>query len=178
MRTAPSRWRGTFAQSKPEGHSAPGAGKQGPQLGTEWDPSLALGHAEIDGQHQELFRRYAALVKAMANGANDDLAVLFDFLGEYVVEHFAAEEILMAQVAYPGATVHAAAHARFVREFGELRALWLANGPTHGVYVKTSTWIGDWLQAHISCVDVALARYLRDTRAPAEMRTQEVRRLG
>ena len=130
-------------------------------MGTEWDPSLAVGHAEIDGQHQEIFRRYAALVKAMAAGANEDLAVLFEFLGEYALEHFAAEERMMAEVRYPGATVHAAAHARFVREYGELRALWLANGPTHGVYVKTSTWIADWLRAHISGVDLALARFLR-----------------
>ena len=130
-------------------------------MGTEWDPSLATGHAQIDGQHQEMFRRYAALVTAMRNGADGDLALLFDFLGEYAVEHFAAEERVMAQFAYPGATVHAAAHARFVREYGELRGLWAANGPTHGVYVKTSTWIGDWLRSHISGVDLALARYLR-----------------
>jgi hemerythrin len=137
-------------------------------MGTEWDPTLALGHAEIDGQHKEIFRRYADLVEAMATGKAAELEALFAFLGDYAVEHFEAEEREMARTAYPGANVHAAAHARFVRDYGELVALWRSNGPTHGVAVKTSTWIGDWLRSHISGVDLALARYLRARRGAAE----------
>jgi hemerythrin len=130
-------------------------------MAVEWDPTLALGHAEIDGQHRELFRRFGALVAAMEQGNVGEIAVLFEFLGEYVVKHFAAEEQAMAQSAYPGATVHAAAHARFVREYRELRALFESAGPSPGVAVKTRTWIGDWLRAHILGVDQALARHLR-----------------
>ena len=130
-------------------------------MAVEWDPALALGHAEIDGQHQELFRRFAALVQAMESGDRNEIGVLFDFLGEYVVKHFAAEERAMAASAYLGATVHAALHARFVREYRELRALYDAAGATVGVVVKTRTWIEDWLRSHIAGVDQALARYLR-----------------
>ncbi len=137
-------------------------------MSTEWDPTLAIGHAEIDEQHEEIFRRYGALVEVMASGEVADLSPLFDFLGGYAVEHFAAEERLMAAAAYPGANVHAAAHARFVREYAELVELWRANGTTHGVAVKTRTWIGDWLRAHISGVDQSLARYLRGRRAHSE----------
>lgn len=126
-----------------------------------WDPALALGHAEIDGQHQEIFRRFAALVAAMEDGRATDIGLLFEFLGEYAARHFAAEEQVMAQTRYPGANVHAAAHARFVREFGELRALFEANGPSTAIAVKTSTWIEDWLRAHIMGVDQGLARFLR-----------------
>jgi len=127
----------------------------------EWDPALALGHAEIDGQHQELFRRFAALVQAMETGNRNEIAVLFEFLGDYVAKHFAAEERAMQASAYPGATVHAALHARFVREYGELRALYDIAGATAGVIVKTHTWIEGWLRAHIAGVDQSLARYLR-----------------
>lgn len=127
----------------------------------QWDPALALGHAEIDSQHKELFRRFGALVEAMEGGDPRDVGLLFDFLGEYVVKHFAAEEQVMADTAYPGATVHVAAHARFVREYGELRSLFETAGATHGVVVKTRTWIEDWLRAHIAGVDQALARHLR-----------------
>ena len=129
-------------------------------MGIEWDPALALGHEQIDAQHRELFRRYGALVLAMEARRAGDLPVLFDFLGEYARTHFAVEERVMAETAYPGATVHAAAHARFVREYGELRELWRANGATTGVAVKAKTWIGDWLRTHISGVDQALTRYL------------------
>jgi hemerythrin len=129
-------------------------------MGVEWDRSLALGHLEIDSQHRELFRRYGALVQAMARSGGADLEELFDFLGNYAVAHFSAEERLMAETAYPGANVHAAAHARFVREYAELRQLWRASGNTWAVAVKAQTWIGDWLRAHISGVDLALARFL------------------
>ncbi len=126
----------------------------------QWDPALALGHAEIDAQHQELFRRFAALVEAMDSGNVQAVGGLFDYLGDYVKTHFAAEEQVMAETAYPGAHVHAAAHARFVREYGELRMLFDAAGASPCVAVKTRVWIEDWLRAHIAGVDQALARHL------------------
>ena len=126
-----------------------------------WDPALALGHAEIDAQHQELFRRFGALVAAMEAGDLGDVGALFEFLQGYAAKHFAAEERVMAQVRYPGATVHAAAHARFVRELADLRALYEGSGASSGVVVKARTWIDDWLRAHIMGVDLGLARFLR-----------------
>ena len=136
-------------------------------MGTEWDPTLVIGHAEIDGQHREIFRRFEALVAAMASGGVADLGAMFDFLGRFAVEHFAAEERVMVGTGYPGANVHMAAHARFVREYAELVELWRVNGNTHGVAVKTKTWIGDWLRTHISEVDQALGRFLRARPMPA-----------
>ena len=130
----------------------------------EWDPALALGHAEIDLQHEELFRRFGALVRAMESGKPHEIGVLFDFLGEYVAKHFAAEEQVMAESAYPGAAIHAAIHARFVREYRDLRALYDSVGPTRGVLVKTRTWIEDWLRSHIACLDRGLAGHLRSRR--------------
>ena len=125
-----------------------------------WDPALALGHAEIDAQHQEIFRRFAALVAAMESGDAADVAALFEFLAGYAAKHFAAEEQVMARASYPGANVHAAAHARFVRELAELRALYEGSGASSGVVVKARTWIDDWLRAHIMGVDQGLARFL------------------
>ncbi len=128
-----------------------------------WDPSLALGHAEIDAQHREIFRRFGALVAAMDGGAPAEIGLLLDFLAEYAVHHFAAEEKVMAEIRYPGAGVHAAAHARFVREYQDHRALYDGNGGSQAVLVRARTWIDDWLRAHIMGVDLALARFLRGT---------------
>ncbi len=69
----------------------------------------------------------------------------------------------MVATRYPGANVHAAAHARFLREYAQLRALYDGNGATTAIAVKTRTWIGDWLKSHIMGVDVSLARHLRST---------------
>ncbi len=125
-----------------------------------WDPALSVGHPEIDAQHQELFRRLAALVAAMEGGAAVDVGELYAFLGDYAGKHFAAEEQVMAATRYPGAKVHAAAHARFVREYAELRSLYEANGAVPAIAVKTRTWIDDWLRAHILGVDRGLVRFL------------------
>jgi hemerythrin len=126
-----------------------------------WDPSLSVGHPVIDAQHQELFTRFGALVEAMEAGQSTDVAELFAFLGRYAVEHFGTEEKLMDETRYPGAAVHKAAHARFVREYGDLVAFYQANGASRAVVVKARTWIGGWLRAHIMGVDLALAKFLR-----------------
>jgi hemerythrin len=126
-----------------------------------WEPSLAVGHAAIDAQHQELFHHFERLVSAMESGRAADVDDLFAFLAKYAADHFGAEERLMDETQYPGARVHRSAHARFVREFEDLVALYEANGASRAVVVKTRTWIGGWLRAHIMGVDLAFAKFLR-----------------
>lgn len=131
------------------------------QADVSWDPSLAVGHARIDAEHQELFRRFASLVGAMESGQSADIPGLFEFLTRYAVDHFGAEEELMHAAQYPGAGIHRAAHARFVRELRDLVALYEASGASRAVAVKTRTWIGGWLRAHIMGVDQAFGRFMR-----------------
>jgi hemerythrin len=126
-----------------------------------WDRSLAVGHAAIDTQHQELFKRFGRLVAAMEGGQGTDIPELFRYLAQYAGEHFAAEERLMDETRYPGAAIHRAAHARFIREFGDLVAFHEANGASRAVVVKARTWIGGWLRAHIMGVDLALGKFLQ-----------------
>lgn len=126
----------------------------------EWHPSLASGDPEIDGQHQEIFRRLADLVAALERGRRDEIPRLFDFLGDYVVSHFGAEERAMARTGFPAASTHAAAHALFVKEYGELRALYEETGPSFAIAVRTATWVQGWLRSHILGKDRALARHL------------------
>ena len=95
-----------------------------------WSAALAVGHPEIDRQHQELFRRAAALVEALAGRERAEAAQHFDFLDRYAVEHFGAEERLMLESCFPGYGVHRAEHLRFVRDYRALRgALRSRTGP-------------------------------------------------
>ncbi len=132
-----------------------------------WSPALALGHAEIDTQHEELFRRVADLVHAMTSGDRPAVDRLFDFLGEYVIVHFAVEEKLMAESDYPGFNVHRASHQRFVREYESLRKLHGDIGTSAGVAVavKAHTWLSGWLTNHIRSADQLLAKHLRGREA-------------
>lgn len=130
----------------------------------EWHPSLASGDGAVDGQHQEIFRRLGDLVAALEQGRRDEIPRMFDFLGDYVVAHFGAEERLMADSAFPGANVHRAAHARFVRDFRELRALYETTGPSFAIAVKTAIWVRGWLDRHIHGADRVFARFVRESR--------------
>jgi hemerythrin len=125
-----------------------------------WTPALALGHAEIDAQHQELFKRAARLVEAMSVADPAEVARLFDFLGSYVVDHFAAEERLMVDTRFPGYVVHKAAHERFVRDYQSLRKLHEDSGANAAVTIKARNWLGEWLKNHIGGIDQLLARHL------------------
>ena len=125
----------------------------------KWTPALAVGHAVIDGQHQELFRRLEALLTAMMKGDKAEIVRLFDFLGSYVVEHFGAEEKLMQQHAYPDYATHKAAHERFVADYTALKRSLEAGGGA-ALTIKVQNWCGDWLKAHIAGTDQALATFL------------------
>jgi len=140
-----------------------GVEEEGRGMQVVWHPSLASGNADIDGQHQEIIRRTADLVDALGKGSRDEIGRMFDFLGDYVVEHFGAEERAMEQTRYPGRNVHGAAHTRFVQEYADLRRLYEVAGPSAAIAVKTATWIQDWLKSHIWGADRALARYLRES---------------
>jgi hemerythrin len=127
-----------------------------------WHPSLSSGNAEIDGQHQEIFRRLNELVAALEQGRRDEIPRLFAFLEEYVVAHFGAEERAMQESGFPGANVHGAAHRRFVRDYADLCRLYEATGPSFAIAVKTATWVQGWLKSHIFGADRSLARHLRE----------------
>lgn len=127
----------------------------------QWSSALAVGHGVIDSQHRELFRRHAQLVEAMSRGDLGEMKRLFEFLGNYVVEHFDEEEQLMKTSGYPAAALHALAHASFVREYQALRREFQENGPTAAVSIRVKTWIGEWLVSHIAKADQSLGQHLR-----------------
>lgn len=125
-----------------------------------WEASLAIGHDEIDAQHQRLFERVDALVESMGRRDRAAAAAGFDFLGAYVTAHFSAEERLMEETEFPGLTVHRALHDRFVRDYRDLRAQFETHGPHGALAIKANTWLCDWLRTHIAGPDQHIARHL------------------
>lgn len=125
-----------------------------------WTPSLATGDAKIDDQHREIFRRFALLHTALLGGDRGEAARLFEFLGTYVGEHFAAEEGAMRTSRYPLAADHRSAHARFVRDYLAIGHDLETHGPSASVTRELDDWLASWLTGHILEADVALARHL------------------
>lgn len=129
-----------------------------------WRAALAVGHPELDRQHRELFARAQRLVDALARGDRAEVERQLEFLGGYVLEHFTAEEQVMSASGYPGRGVHKAEHDRFVRDYRALRALVARHGPVPALAVKARTWLGDWLDRHVSGSDQRLGTHLATER--------------
>lgn len=126
-----------------------------------WDPSLNLGVPEIDRQHVELFDRLDRLLEAARTGQTEEqVGKLLGYLGDYVVDHFGAEEALMTTRRYPGLAAHAAEHRRFVDEFQALLREYLEDGATLLLVVRVNAKVTAWLREHIYRTDKALAGFL------------------
>lgn len=126
----------------------------------EWTPTLAVGHDEIDAQHQELFRRANAFVEGLHDRTRQDVGILLSYLRLYVITHFGAEEDFMREASYPGYAQHKAEHDGFVKD---LLALSTEHEKKKGPGLdaaRVGAWIQRWLVAHVSARDTELAKYL------------------
>lgn len=130
-----------------------------------WDPTLALGHDDIDAQHLELFARLDALLEGARGGRSvEEVGRLLGFLGDYVVTHFQAEEALMRKHGYPALDAHRAEHEKFVADFSALLREYLADGASLLLIVRVNARVTEWLRDHIYRTDKALGRYLATQR--------------
>jgi hemerythrin len=132
----------------------------------QWTEALAVGVAQIDTQHQELFRRAERLIAALRAGDRGEVLPLLAYLDDYVAEHFEAEERLMKAVAFPGREAHAAVHAAFRADFAAFVADFRRTGPTALVALTIHNWLSDWLRMHIGGVDQELGRWMQSHSGP------------
>lgn len=105
----------------------------------EWSDSLSMSNPRIDAEHQHFIK--------LVNQLNDEImshqpdkAVLGHILSLLLMDaldHFAHEERLFAEKAYPAAQEHAQVHANIISTFKQMlveiqstkiRAVWLASG--------------------------------------------------
>lgn len=129
----------------------------------EWSDRYAIGIPEIDTQHRELFQAINRLLAACSQGSGKAvLPEVLDFLGNYVVNHFATEERYMEKYQYPGLPQHRQIHQGFVNTFLGFRKQAEAEGPGLGLVVRVNQVLVDWLKNHILHVDQDMGKFLRE----------------
>lgn len=133
----------------------------------EWTQDLAVGVAEIDDQHRELFGRARKLLEGLRLGEPDDVGELLGYLHEYVVEHFGAEEALMRGARYAGYRRHKAEHDRFVSDLRNLAREYDRKGPGAFLSLQVNHWLVQWLKQHVTESDAELAKLLRRVQCSA-----------
>lgn len=129
-------------------------------MAIEWSKNLSTGVDWQDRQHKELFKRINSLLDAMNVGrGKEEVARFFNFLDEYFVVHFEAEEQAMGKYNFPGTVSHLSEHTGLIEDFSRIKAECKGRISTADV-IKVQRRIVDWLINHIGESDKALGAYI------------------
>ncbi len=128
----------------------------------QWNPDLALGVPTVDAQHQEIFRRINRLLESARNGeGRKELADTLEFLTQYVVQHMAAEELIMIRAAYPEYAAHRQQHLDFMNQVFQLKLQFDREGASTDLVLKVQKELTGWLRVHIQKEDRKLASFMQ-----------------
>ncbi len=133
-------------------------------MAIQFDNTLRTGNDLIDTQHQELISRVNKLTEECKPGAEKLVAVqTLGFLMDYTNIHFADEEKLQADNAYPLLDAHKQQHAAFVKAVGELQEmLEEEEGPSEAFVEAVKKNVVDWLLNHICVWDKQVAQFIQE----------------
>lgn len=128
-----------------------------------FDKNLETGNELIDTQHQELISRVNKLTSSLETGREKNVAVqTLDFLMDYTVFHFEAEEKLQEEAGYPELAAHKELHASFVKAVDELKEmLEEEEGPSDAFVEAVNKNVVDWLKNHIQICDKKVADFVK-----------------
>jgi len=129
---------------------------------TYWKDSLLTGVSIIDTEHKKLIAAIDELVDECKRGqGNAAIGKTLSFVVSYTKKHFADEEKLQAQYAYPGITAHKQLHANFIKSITALKDGFDKNGADSALTGKINTTLVDWLIEHIGKEDRKLGEYIK-----------------
>lgn len=123
-------------------------------MSIEWKDSYKIGDAEIDAQHEELFRLVNRFLAAQDKAA---LTLCAMQLFKYTREHFAHEEKLMQELNYPEFKMHVAWHNALISRLNKVSEM-IANDTLDKAELQV--FITDWALYHIPREDAKLAAYI------------------
>lgn len=128
----------------------------------KWDDSLETGMELIDCQHKELIARVNSLMKAIDKRDKDEVVKsMLNYLNEYVLEHFIAEEKLQSEIGYPEYESHKKLHDGFSEELRLLVHKFMSKGITADITFDLGQLLNIWLVEHISIQDRKIADYIK-----------------
>lgn len=123
----------------------------------EWSDDLLTGIGIVDAQHKELFVRVQNFFNAIDEGNMNAVSETVDYLAEYVIEHFSAEELYMIKNSYKGFLAHRDEHSKFIKSVYNSKEKIVNEGVTDELVEELKKELVDWLVNHINGVDKHLA---------------------
>lgn len=132
----------------------------------DWDPELETGIARFDAEHRRIFTLFNELVVARRRDEpSAGLASRLDALVAAVEEHFASEEELMAEIAYPGLAAHSEEHHDLLQRVRRFQAA--VREGRQAITLPVLQYLSKWLTTHVHGADRDHARLLRSLGAEA-----------
>ena len=128
---------------------------------------LICGFHEMDSQHRGLLDLAEAALLAAKAGDLAGTKQALTSLGDAIMGHFQAEEVLMNETTYPERGRHKAAHDIFLQDFQQLVGEVEATGLCPPTLSWLSTRLPEWLKFHIQVNDLPLGRFLNARRRSA-----------
>jgi hemerythrin len=127
-----------------------------------WEDVLATGNAVLDADHEPLVDLFNQLAASVIQKKDKKVCVeLLDGIIQHAKTHFDFEEQLMAERRYSKADLHAAEHARLVRQAAKFMVKFDAG--SRGSHIDVIHFPEDWLTFHILGADKELADFLSAT---------------
>jgi len=121
---------------------------------------LLVGHEVMDAEHRVIMRWVAEVRDRVDAGDAAGAALALAGLWDATVGHFASEEAIMEEFAYPERRAHAGAHQLFLGDLKEL----ISELGEHGLAEDVVGWakgrVPEWITFHIETNDAPLARFV------------------
>ncbi len=127
----------------------------------QWNPSFEIGLQLVDREHEGLLVRLNTLIELLSAGAapSDWLPELDRLIGE-VTDHFAHEEQIMDNIAYPGYLAHRQQHQHLLQEVAQFRDK-LASESAAEDTLSTVRFLKFWVLKHMVQEDSKIGQHIR-----------------
>ncbi|MEW6671618.1 MAG: bacteriohemerythrin [Thermodesulfobacteriota bacterium] len=121
-----------------------------------WNQDFNVGIQQIDEQHKVFIEKINLLISSPQAATESGLLIQ---MTQYVREHFALEEELMAQYDYPDREAHIKSHQDFRNKTVEFCLAVMDK--EEGVSETTLKYLRDWVENHILKVDMAFSAFFQ-----------------
>lgn len=119
-----------------------------------WNDSLVLGYQPMDDVHEE----FVAVVTALQNASDADLAACLDAVADHAQRHFDDENRWMEDTQFPARECHIDEHAAVLASVREVQQL-VAQGDTAQCR-RLADELARWFPGHADYLDSALAHWM------------------
>jgi hemerythrin len=130
-----------------------------------WKDEYKIGVELVDKQHQELFKRLGDFIQTVRSDKEKaekkvEVEKTLNFMGEYVVTHFDAEEALQKKYNYPDFENHHQIHEDFKAEVAEFQQKYQESEYDEDFVMEFSGRLLTWLINHVATTDQDIGEHI------------------